>query len=67
MAKANGSRSARERERVTYARIPEIMEMPYLIETQKVSYQKFIQEHVPPDLRENVGLQEAFTSVFPIQ
>ncbi|NUP89477.1 MAG: DNA-directed RNA polymerase subunit beta [Candidatus Sumerlaeia bacterium] len=56
----------RTRARVNYARIPEIMEMPYLIETQKVSYQKFMQYSLPPDQRENFGLQEAFTSVFPI-
>jgi DNA-directed RNA polymerase subunit beta len=66
MPKVNGSRSKRARERLSFARIPEIMEMPYLIETQKVSYQKFMQYHTPPDQRLNVGLQEAFTSVFPI-
>ncbi|MBN1476421.1 DNA-directed RNA polymerase subunit beta [Candidatus Sumerlaeota bacterium] len=63
----NGARSSRTRERVSYARIPEIMEMPYLIETQKVSYQKFMQFHAAPDQRGSVGLQEAFVSVFPIQ
>ncbi len=66
MTPESGSRRKRTRERVTYARIPEIMEMPYLIETQKVSYQKFMQFHVPPDQRDNAGLQEAFTSVFPV-
>jgi DNA-directed RNA polymerase subunit beta len=42
------------------------MEMPYLIETQKLSYQKFMQLHTSPDQRETQGLHEAFTSVFPI-
>ncbi|MCE5228600.1 DNA-directed RNA polymerase subunit beta, partial [bacterium] len=53
--------------RFTFARIPEQMEMPYLLETQKLSYSEFLQLNVPPDLRENKGLQEVFTSVFPIQ
>ncbi|MCL5269995.1 MAG: DNA-directed RNA polymerase subunit beta, partial [bacterium] len=54
-------------ERFSFARIPEIMEMPYLLETQKLSYNEFLQLNVPPDLREDKGLQEAFKSVFPIQ
>ena len=53
--------------RYTFARIPEIMEMPYLLETQKLSYSEFLQLNVPPDLRESKGLQEVFKSVFPIQ
>ena len=53
--------------RFSFARIPEIMEMPYLLETQKLSYSEFLQLNVPPDLRENKGLQEVFKSVFPIQ
>jgi DNA-directed RNA polymerase subunit beta len=52
--------------RVNFARIPEIMDIPYLLETQKKSYDEFLQFHVPPDMRKTVGLQEAFKSVFPI-
>jgi len=55
-----------KRHRLTFARIPEIMEMPYLLETQKESYREFLQFDQPPDLREDKGLQEAFRSVFPI-
>ncbi len=54
------------RRRLSFARIPEIMEMPYLLETQKESYREFLQFETPPDLREDKGLQEAFRSVFPI-
>jgi len=53
--------------RYSFSRIPEVMEIPYLLETQKQSYAEFLQMHVPPDLREDVGLQEAFKSVFPIR
>ena len=52
--------------RQSFARIPEVMEMPYLLETQKESYQQFLQQDVPPDQRLDIGLQEAFRSVFPI-
>ncbi len=53
--------------RLDFARIPEVLELPYLLETQKLSYTQFLQAHVPPDMRENIGLQEAFKSVFPVQ
>ncbi len=53
--------------RPSFARIPEIMEMPYLLETQKLSYSEFLQMNVPPDDRESKGLQEVFRSLFPIQ
>jgi DNA-directed RNA polymerase subunit beta len=52
--------------RLSYARIPEVMEMPYLLETQKQSYSDFLQFDIPPDQREEKGLQEVFRSVFPI-
>ena len=44
----------------------EIMAIPYLLETQRKSYDDFLQFNVMPDLRQEVGLQEAFKSVFPI-
>jgi DNA-directed RNA polymerase subunit beta len=67
MASKNGSRrEPNSSHRKNFARIPETMEMPYLLETQKKSYEEFLQFNVPPDMRENMGLQEAFTSVFPV-
>jgi DNA-directed RNA polymerase beta subunit len=35
------------RRRLSFARIPEIMEMPYLLETQKESYREFLQFETP--------------------
>ena len=52
--------------RISFARIPETMEMPYLLETQKQSYADFLQFDRQPDVRESQGLQEVFYSVFPI-
>ena len=53
--------------RITYRRISEIMEIPYLLETQKKSYAEFLQFDTPPSMRVVKGLQEAFKSVFPIK
>ena len=52
--------------RLNFAQIPSVMKMPYLLETQKKSYNEFLQMDVLPDMRERIGLQEAFMSVFPI-
>ncbi len=54
-------------ERFSFARIVEPMEMPYLLETQKLSYSEFLQMNVPPDAREDKGLHEIFKSIFPIK
>ncbi len=56
-----------ERVRKNFGKIEKILDLPYLIETQKNSYKKFLQKDVPPDEREDVGLQGVFKSVFPIQ
>jgi len=50
----------------SFEQIPTVMEVPYLLETQKKSYEEFLQKDIPSNARENVGLQEAFTSVFPV-
>jgi DNA-directed RNA polymerase subunit beta len=55
-----------KRYRRSYAKIPEIMEIPDLIEIQKKSYEEFLQKDIPPEKRENAGLQAAFLEVFPI-
>jgi len=52
--------------RIHFNNIPEVMEMPYLLATQKQSYKDFLQYEYAPDMRERKGMQEAFTSVFPI-
>ncbi len=54
------------RERRSYAKIQTKMDIPDLIEIQKKSYEEFLQRDVPPEKRENKGLQEAFFEVFPI-
>jgi len=53
--------------RRNYGKIKKIIELPYLIEIQKNSFGLFLQEDVPPDQRQNIGLQGVFKSVFPIK
>jgi DNA-directed RNA polymerase subunit beta len=55
-----------KRERLSYAKIPDVMDLPDLIEIQKDSYDKFLQKDIPPQERENIGLQEVFNEIFPI-
>ncbi len=52
--------------RESFSRIPEIMELPNLMELQRKSYEEFLQADVLPEERKKVGLQAAFQSVFPI-
>jgi DNA-directed RNA polymerase subunit beta len=43
-----------------------VTEAPYLLSLQINSYREFLQADVAPEQRKNVGLQAAFTSVFPL-
>src|SRR5258707_15540977 len=53
--------------RRTFGRIRKIIDLPYLIEIQKNSYELFLQKDVAPMERQSLGLQEVFKSVFPIK
>ena len=53
-------------ERPSLGRIPDMQELPDLIEIQTKSYSDFLQWDVPPDERQAKGLQEVFLDVFPI-
>ncbi|WP_209870009.1 DNA-directed RNA polymerase subunit beta [Azospirillum soli] len=59
--------TGRKRVRKSFGRIPEVTQMPNLIEVQRSSYDHFLQMDVPPEKRANLGLQEVFRSVFPIK
>jgi DNA-directed RNA polymerase subunit beta len=53
-------------DRVSFAKIHEIIGIPNLIEIQQRSYEQFLQAQVPPQERDDSGLQGVFTSIFPI-
>jgi len=53
--------------RRSFGSIRKIIDLPYLIEIQKNSYDHFLQKGVSSAERQNIGLQEVFRSVFPIK
>ncbi|WGF88601.1 DNA-directed RNA polymerase subunit beta [Marinivivus vitaminiproducens] len=59
--------TGRKRIRKSFGKIPEVTVMPNLIEVQRTSYEHFLQMHVAVPDRQMHGLQEVFTSVFPIK
>jgi DNA-directed RNA polymerase subunit beta len=52
--------------RKNFGKVPYVLAIPDLIEIQKRSFERFLQKDVPPDKREEIGLQAAFKTVFPI-
>ena len=55
-----------KRERLSFAKAPEIMNLPDLIEIQKSSYHEFLQADVDEDNRKDEGLHAVFNEIFPI-
>lgn len=53
--------------KMRFGKIGKALEIPHLLSLQKNSYNDFLQRHVPPASRENIGLEGAFRSVFPIE
>lgn len=53
--------------RVSFREREEIIDLPNLIEIQIKSYTQFLQSHLLPHERENIGLQEVFSEIFPIK
>jgi DNA-directed RNA polymerase subunit beta len=43
------------------------VELPHLLDVQLRSFESFLQAEAPPEERKNAGLQEVFSTVFPIQ
>ncbi|WP_404933033.1 DNA-directed RNA polymerase subunit beta [Nitratireductor sp. ac15] len=58
--------NGRRRVRKFFGKIPEVAEMPNLIEVQKASYDQFLMVEEPEGGRPDEGLQAVFKSVFPI-
>ncbi|MFQ6110760.1 MAG: DNA-directed RNA polymerase subunit beta, partial [Nitrospinota bacterium] len=55
-----------KRSRQNFARIPTIIDIPNLIEVQKKSFERFLQNTVAPKDRIEEGLHGVFQSIFPI-
>ncbi|MCB1113158.1 MAG: DNA-directed RNA polymerase subunit beta [Chlamydiia bacterium] len=54
-------------ERVSVVKKEDIIDLPNLIEVQVKSYNQFLQLNKFPEDRENIGLQEVFSEIFPIK
>jgi len=60
------SYTEKKRIRKDFGKLPQVMDIPYLLTIQVESYKQFMQEKVEPAERINKGLHTAFQSVFPI-
>jgi len=56
----------RRRARKSFGKINKVIETPNLIAMQRRSYERYLQKGIPPQEREDVGLQAAYNGVFPI-
>ncbi len=52
--------------RISFGRIPSVIDIPDLLGIQTETFEDFVQLSVPPSKRENKGLQQVFTTNFPI-
>ena len=62
MEKHMNRRSAMRR---NFGRIPPVIDMPNLIDVQRISYDHFLQRNAEPDEILDEGLEGVFRSVFP--
>ena len=53
--------------RKNFTKIKNIIDIPNLIDIQKNSYRRFLQQEADPESRPNIGLEAVFRSVFPIK
>ncbi|MEC7876223.1 MAG: DNA-directed RNA polymerase subunit beta [Pseudomonadota bacterium] len=60
------SYTEKKRIRKDFGKRSSILEVPYLVETQLASFGQFLQVDIDPEKRNNIGLEAAFKSVFPI-
>ena len=60
------SYTEKKRIRKDFGKLPDVMEVPYLLAIQLDSYRKFTQADRLDEERLDIGLQAAFKSVFPI-
>jgi DNA-directed RNA polymerase subunit beta len=54
-------------ERISFSKIPPVVELPDLLNVQVESWESFLQSHIPQAKRKLKGLQQVFVVNFPIQ
>jgi DNA-directed RNA polymerase subunit beta len=60
------NQSGENRSRVSFAKIPTVIETPDLLNVQLDSFDNFLQSEIPPHRRKKIGLQQVFEMNFPI-
>ncbi|QJQ94355.1 MULTISPECIES: DNA-directed RNA polymerase subunit beta [Halomonadaceae] len=61
------SYTEKKRIRKDFGKLPQVMDVPYLLAIQLDSYYDFLQQDRAPEERLEIGLNAAFKSVFPIE
>ena len=54
-------------DRISFQKIPFFVNLPDLLDLQKESYQKFLQEEDSEEERQSIGLEGVFKNVFPLE
>ena len=54
-------------ERKSFSKIPAFVDVPDLLSIQTKAHQQFLQEWIPQEAREQIGLEGVFKNVFPIE
>ena len=62
-----GASTTRFASRESFSRIPAFVDVPDLLSIQTKAYQQFLQEWIPQEAREQIGLEGVFKNVFPIE
>jgi DNA-directed RNA polymerase subunit beta len=53
--------------RKNFAKLKEVYDLPHMLDVQVHSYKEFLQADAPVSQRRNIGLQEVFEEIFPIE
>ncbi len=53
--------------RISFSHIEELLEIPDLLAIQTKAYEQYLPEYEAAEAREDIGLQNVLTSVFPIE
>ena len=53
--------------RKSFSKLPSVLEIPHLLEVQVKSYRDFLQADVKQEDLQDIGLHNAFKTVFPIE
>ncbi len=57
----------RKIKRTSFAKIKHVLDTPDLLDVQLSSFEDFLQTRVRPDKRQDIGLENVFNTIFPIE